>query len=217
MTENQEAGHDDKEIKPPEEKNVDEVAGANSEIIELSDIAIGITPEDDAIVELTEEVIGEALDGFAGAVREIMKEGEEILDLSEDNIEKGESDQALETEISEPDETIELTEPETETEADTLEEDISKELDNYFETENEAETEKIEDTISPEPIYLEAKDEITADKVKISESDVEAALERVIHKMYSEKINRLLDEAIETKVSNEIDRFKEYLISVLKK
>ena len=78
-----------------EKKKVDEVAGANSEIIELSDIAIGITPEDDAIVELTEEVIGEALDGFAGAVREIMKEGEEILDLSEDNIEKGESDQAL--------------------------------------------------------------------------------------------------------------------------
>ncbi|MGB9498344.1 MAG: hypothetical protein ACKVE4_01040 [Dissulfuribacterales bacterium] len=215
MTENQEAGRDDEEIKPFEEEKVNETAGANSEVIELSDIAIGITPEDDAIVELTEEVIGEALNGFAGAVREVMRDGEEDLDLSETEVEIDEFDQAVDTVEAEPDDHA----VPVDMEEDTLEEDISKELDDYFET--EMETEKIKDTIPSEPILLEIKDEITDDKVVdkfvVSESDVEAALERVVKKMYSEKINRLLDKVIETKLSNEIDRFKEYLIGALKK
>jgi len=217
MTENQEAGRDDEEIKPSEEEKVDETAGANSEVIELSDIAIGITPEDDAIVELTEEVIGEALNGFAGAVREVLRDGEEDLDLSETEVEIDEFDQAVDTVEAEPDDHA----VPVDMEEDTLEEDISKELDDYFETEKETETEKIVDTIPSEPILLEIKDEIILDKVVdkfvVPESDVEAALERVVKKMYSEKINRLLDKVIETKLSNEIDRFKEYLIGALKK
>ena len=215
MTENQKAGRDDEEIDPSEEEKADETAGANSEIIELSDIAIGITPEDDAIVELTEEVIGEALNGFAGAVREVMRDDEEDLDLSETEVEIDKFDQAVNAVEAETDDQAGPGDMET----DTLEEDISKELDDYFET--EMETEKIVDTIPSEPALSEIKDEIILDKivdeVVVSESDVEAALERVVKKMYSEKINRLLDKVIETKVSNEIDRFKEYLIGALKK
>ncbi len=55
----------------------------DSDIIELTDIAIGITPEDDAIVEQTEDLIGEAFVGFAGAISEVLHDDEQRLDLSE--------------------------------------------------------------------------------------------------------------------------------------
>ena len=60
MTENHENGHDSEKRIPAEADNENESSENNSGVIELSDIAIGISPEDDAIVELTEELIGEA-------------------------------------------------------------------------------------------------------------------------------------------------------------
>ncbi len=216
MIENQEAGLGDEDIKPSEEAKMDEADGADSDVIELSDIAIGITPEDAAIVELTEEVIGEALNGFAGAVREVMRDDEENLDLSETEVEIDKFDQTVEalktiaSKIDDHNDSVDL-------EMESLKNDISKELDDYSEPEAEKGTEEISDFMASDPTSPGTKEEIILDEVVVSESDVEAALERVVKKMYSEKINYLLDKVIATKVSNEIDRFKEYLIGVLKK
>lgn len=216
MTDKHESGQNDQDAKPSENNHVEDVMNTDPDVIELSDIAIGISPEDDAIVELTEEVIGEALNGFAGAVREVMQEDEEFLDLSEDETIASEDDQEKEEQESVPDESDEPIELKTE----DIEEDLSKELDDYFEAEEEAEDEKEE---MPEPSFPseesepDATDKLTDEKISVSDKDIEAVVEQVIHKMYSEKINRLIDEMIEKKVSNEVDRLKEHLINALKK
>jgi hypothetical protein len=237
MTDNQESGHNDQDAKPSENNHVDEEINTGFDVIELSDIAIGITPEDDAIVELTEEVIGEALNGFAGAVREVMRDDEEFLDLSENQNTSNEDDQEEEAEEAVPeksDEPIEL-------KIEDIEEELSRELDDYFEAEEETPaleaTDEISDEISgeasgeasgtadsSEPVILSepvaednVPDNITKETISVSGKEIETAVKRVIENMYSEKIDQILDEMIEKKVSKEIDRIKEHLINALKK
>jgi hypothetical protein len=56
-----------------------------------------------------------------------------------------------------------------------------------------------------------AEDELRAPTVLQSE-ELEAALENVIRKMFAEKIDQLLNDAIEKTVSTEIARLKEQLL-----
>ncbi len=82
MTENHNNGNNDQEPEGFDAGRIEENENEDSGIIELSDIAIGIGPEDDTIIELTEEIIVKSRDGISGAASEVMDQ-EEIIDLSE--------------------------------------------------------------------------------------------------------------------------------------
>ncbi|MDA3895353.1 MAG: hypothetical protein PF482_04295 [Desulfobacteraceae bacterium] len=236
MTEKYENGHDSEKQIPAGADNGSE----NFDVIELSDIAIGITPEDDAIVELTEELIGEAFVGFAGAISDVLHDDEQRLDLSETTPDLGlsgdDSHSGIDSKASESDPVSD----EPDAECDNLEADISQELDSYFGTDegtpaNEETTpigqpksiNQAESSDQPESMLktedqpgaqIEARaieeKKIQLDEISISARHLDDALERVIRKMYGEKINRILDEIIERTVSEEISQLKDYLIGI---
>jgi len=218
MVENQGAGHGNPKSKPGANGNGQ--SDPKSGIIELSDIAIGITPEDDAIVELTEDVIDEAFRGFSGATREIMAEDEDLLDLSTERIKNKESDthvssdydKLLEDDIIDSDFTLP---------PEDADEDITQELDNYFGTEKDAPfTDKSADTVKDDVSDAvgekasrpDGHQDVVSEKIKVTANQLDNAIERVVRKLYAEKINRILDEVIEKTVSDEISQLKEYLL-----
>ncbi|MBC2717750.1 MAG: hypothetical protein HF978_20800 [Desulfobacteraceae bacterium] len=229
MTENHENGHDNQKLNPAEDENVKENSGNDPDIIELSDIAIGITPEDDVIVELTEEIIGEAFVGFAGATSEVVHDDERVLDLSETSSGiDASADQEYPGRVSDGPESDDISGV-ADMEADNLEEDISKELDNYFGTEDD--TPVTEETTligtleseTPEPtVETETQSEARAidekplqiDEISISTRQLDDAIERIIRKMFAEKINRILDDVIGRTVSEEISQLKDYLLGI---
>lgn len=234
MTEKHKRGHDQPK------KNTE----SDDDIIELSDIAIGITPEDDTIVELTEDIIDEAFVGFTGATSELIEGGDErVLDLSENirakrNEAMSQPDVADRSEIADSDDIA----GSFDDEKDNLEEDITKEIDNYFGTEDT--TFSMEDTISIEKSQAAEKSEKSANQFKdqlpvkdqlkeksgtvpdelqtlqtddaahISSAQVDEAIERVVRTMFAEKINRILDEIIERTVTEEISQLKDYLLGI---
>lgn len=223
MTEDQKNGHDDEKQMPVE--NEKESFETDSGIIELSDIAIGITPEDDAIVELTEELIGEAFIGFAGATSEVIHADERVLDLSETSSDidasVDEVDDGIVSESMEPDNISGV----VDMEEDNLEDDINQELDNYFGTEEDdapvTEETTMFDTLGPmddieEQSRAQTMNEKTlqADEIRISPRQLDDSIERIIRKMFAEKINRILDEVIEKTVSEEISLLKDYLLGI---
>ena len=222
MTENHENGHGSEKRIPAEAEN--ESSEMDQEIIELSDIAIGITPEDDAIVELTEELIGEAFVGFAGATSEVLHDDERRLDLSEtlSGIE-GSADNMYDGIVSEspvPEDVFGAVDMED----DNLEDGINQELDNYFGTEDDAPV--IEETTlfdtprsmdkTEEQSGFQAIDEkmLQMDEIRISPRQLDDAIERIIRKMFAEKINRILEDVIERTVSEEISQLKAYLLGI---
>ena len=224
MTENYENGHDSEKKGPAESDNENKSSEKDPDVIELSDIAIGITPEDDAIVELTEELIGEAFVGFAGATSDVLHADEKRLDLSETTPGLGptgdDSRSGIDSRSAEPD----VISDAPDTEFDNIESDITQELDNYFGIDDDGAA--IEETTPIEPPQPLTADEdpadappagekqISIDAVNVSGSQLDEALERVIRKMFAEKINRILDEIIERTVSEEISQIKDYLIGI---
>lgn len=227
MTEKHKGGHD----QPKENTESDD------DIIELSDIVIGITPEDDTIVELTENIIDEAFVGFTGATSELIEDDERVLDLSANirakrNETMSRSDCVDGSEISDSDDITRSIDDEK----DNLEEDIAKEIDDYF---GMGDTPfSMEDTVSIERSQAPEKFEKSSDQFKdrlkeksrtlpgdaqmpqtddaanISSGQVDEAIERVIRKMFAEKINRILDEIIERTVTEEISQLKDYLLGI---
>ncbi|MCK5783353.1 MAG: hypothetical protein KAH06_02830 [Desulfobacterales bacterium] len=221
MTENHENGRGSEKQVPTEAENAR--FENDPEIIELSDIAIGITPEDDAIVELTEELIGEAFIGFAGAISDVIHDDERRLDLSEalSGIDASTDDMydSIVSESPVPDDISGADDMED----DNLEEDINQELDNYFGTEDApvAEETILIDSSGPmdkteEQSGTQTIDEKTLqmDEVRISPRQLDDAIERIIRKMFAEKINRILEDVIERTVSEEISQLKDYMLGI---
>jgi hypothetical protein len=206
MTEYDDSGHR-KEDRISSEKKKDPFIQDESEIIELSDIAIGTTPEDEMIVELTEEVIDEAMNGISGATGETLKEGEKILDLS-----NGSSDTEVRFEDLEQGDNIKMEsmQPGDLTghlamEPEDVEDHISKELDEFFGTDEVSVKEQL-------PVSdLEPK--IQTEKLSIPESELIEAVEIVIKKLYGDTIDKLIADGIEKAVASEINRIKEFLTS----
>lgn len=194
------------------DKKKKEIVEDESDIIELSDIAVGRTPEDEMIVELTEEVIDEAMSGIAGAIGDTFKDGEKILDLSRANSETNVRFEDLE-QAQEKDkgaiESGDITGP-LAIEPEDVEEHISKELDEFFGTEEEV---VIKD--KPPAPSLEVK--TPTQKVSIPESELVEAVEIVLKRLYGDTINKLLADAIEKAINNEINRIKEFLTTKAKK
>ena len=116
----------------PEDEKIEPSTDESEEIIELADMTFGTSREDEEIVELTEEVLDEAM----GAVSSATGEGEEgeMLDLSESrrsgigevitSAEAGERESGA-TSMPEP---LDLEEEETA----EVEDHISQELDDFF-------------------------------------------------------------------------------------
>jgi hypothetical protein len=208
MAEHQHGDHRDQPLKSSEDKSTDRLEN-DADIIELSDIAIGTTPEDDAIVELTEEVIDEAMVGISGATRDSFKEGEEFLDLSKTEPEK-------ESRFKEFERGSEDEKRFTKTDGGVLSDDmalddeedhISKELDDFFGAEEESlSVEKKLSSVSAQPLPEAEKTEPA-----IAESSLVEAIELAIRKMYGDRINKLMAEVIEKIVRDEINHIKEIL------
>jgi hypothetical protein len=68
------------------------------------------------------------------------------------------------------------------------------------------------DSLGMELDSTEDVSEDLLDAEKVSDEHVEAALERVIKKMFYEKIDRILGEVIEKTVTREIERLKGVLL-----
>jgi hypothetical protein len=195
---------DEKKIEPLED---------DSEVIELSDIAIGTTPEDDVIVELTEEVIDEAMVGISGATRDSFKEGEEYLDLSKDESDKHtrfRDPEQIEKQFKGTDDSKDAMDLPVEDEVDH----INKELDDFFGTEEESSV-PVEKSI--EPPITKIQNELQSADPTNSYSNLVDAVEIVIKRIYGDKINQLLTEVIEKTVNDEIKRIKDFLSGKIQK
>ena len=219
MTETHQNGRKDQQQVPGDAKNPSQVSENDADIIELSDIAIGITQEDDVIVGLTEEVIGEAFVGFSGATSEVLQDDQREMDLSHarpgtdpsgnsaSGIKQGDGSEDVSGAVVNEDE--------------NSEEDISRELDKYFGTEDDrtvpekpapAASRSADSTVPDRP---KGKPEaIRSEEIRISSTHLDEAIERVIRKMFAEKINRVLDDVIERTVSEEISQLRDYLLGV---
>jgi hypothetical protein len=206
MTENRNNTRDDQGPEPFDEGRVEENSNGDADIIELSDIAIGIGPEDDMIIELTEEVIVESMSGITGATSEALEKGEEILDLSEvkpgAGVPLSEREEALvETAASAQDG---LTGSTGRGIAD-IEDQISEELDNYFGTEEDV---AFEETM-PEDILAAEPREETLGLFAMSATRVEESVERIVRKEFADKIDKIYAEVL--KISDDIRSLKERL------
>ena len=230
MTENEKNGHNRQASYPSENHQLDENAHADQDIIELSDIAVGITPEDDAIVELTEDIIGEAFFGFSKATSDKLETDESELDLSEkrqtDGL-TGQPDDVLRQSTASAS-SVGLTGT-SGVETDPQDEDITRQLDNYFGVEEEPlkkyvheahpiseppDDEALPAVASAPPTIQETR---SVSEISITASQLDEAIERVIRKLYAEKINRILDTMIERTVTEEIGLLKDYLIGIADK
>jgi len=224
-------GHHNKSSNLFKNDPANEDSQTDQDIIELSDIAVGITPEDDAIVEMTENIIGEAFLGFDKATSDNIHADESEMDLSEKRQPDGLTGQ--------PDDTYGTPTGSAPSaglggspvrEPDVHDEDISRKLDNYFGVEEDDVVRKklpeIPDIVenfdeeaipaamlAPTPIQ-KAK---PVSDISITASQLDEALERVVRKLYAEKINRILDAMIERTVTEEISQLKDYLIGIADK
>jgi hypothetical protein len=224
-------GHHNKSSHLSENNPANDISKEDQDIIELSDIAVGITPEDDAIVEMTEDIIGEAFFGFDKATSDKIHADESEMDLSEkrqpDGL-TGQPDDSYRPPFGQAPSggltVISGREP------DPQEEDISRKLDNYFGVEEDDVVRKklpeipdIVETFDEEaiPAVMPAPTPIQKAKpvsdISITASQLDEALERVIRKLYAEKINRILDAMIERTVTEEISQLKDYLIGIADK
>jgi len=223
-------GHHNKSSNLFENTPVNEHSQTDEDIIELSDIAVGITPEDDAIVEMTEDIIGEAFFGFDKATSDKIHADESEMDLSEKRQPDGLTGQPDDTygppSGAAPSASLSGTPGR---EPDVQEEDISRKLDNYFGVEEDDVVRKkvyeipdIAETVDEEAIpavpapspFQKAQ---PVSDISITASQLDEALERVIRKLYAEKINRILDAMIERTVTEEISQLKDYLIGIADK
>jgi len=227
-TEEQEAVEDETTIELKEE--VAEEPTGDEGIINLVEATEEQEPaEDEAIIELKEEVAEEATGD------------EEIIDLVEATEEaQDESIDTEEQKATEDDTYIDLTVTISERnreikdigESVADEADLSHEFDDIDELDNDLVKESVDftdefntNTITDEApeddftdslgIELDSNEEISEGPFEpdsITDEKIEAALERVIKKLFYEKIDRLLVDAIEKTVTREIEKLKKALL-----
>ncbi|MFW6334214.1 MAG: hypothetical protein ACOC0W_03010 [Desulfosalsimonas sp.] len=152
----------------------------NEEILELSDIAIGTSKEDEEIIELTEELVDEAREGISGA-RQDTDPNSRALELSGQQEKHGETEYA------------------------GTEQEIARELENYFPVNDE------------QADFIELDDPVSGPaetgNVSFTDQQLEAALERVIERKYGERIENLIDEMISNRVSGDIESIKDFILN----
>ena len=189
--------------------------------------------EDEAIIDLKEEVVEEStgdeeiIDLLEAAEESPKEDQDEGIDTEEQKLKEDDSYIDLTVTTSETSSKIkDIDEPIAD------EADLYKEFDNIDELDNdlikesndftdEFDTDSIMDEASEDDfadslgIELDAKEDISGDLFEpdsVTDEKIEAALERVIKKVFYEKIDRLLVDAIEKTVTREIEKLKKALL-----
>ncbi len=206
MAQDQDQDKNDQEKGGLEEGPAETHASEDSGIIELSDIAIGIGPEDDTIIELTEEVIDKSLSGITGATRESTDAEEAVLDLSE--VEAGAT--ALRSEQEElladaEDSGTKAPAAASKAGGPDIDDQITEELDTYFGTEEDVTYEEA----VPEDITAAGLREDTGGLFELSATRLEEAIDRIIKKRIADRIDKIYAEVLN--LSNEIRSLRERL------
>ena len=172
---------------PNESEKLDpgQEASAEEEIIELTEVVSESTEADEPIIELTDIAVEATTEADAPEEDAV----ENIIELTE-IVQKGAEEEEATTET-------------------VLEEDSA--LDEAFSEAADYESPSDDDFVDTLGVDLEAGIDPPAPPA-ISSEDVEAAIERVVKEMLSEKIDILLREVIETEVSKEVERIKNLLL-----
>lgn len=181
------------------------------EIIELSEIVVGTSADDDAIVELTEDLVDEVRDAISGFTGENNGDARE-LDLTDDS--------QYDNDSGTPDnEIIDLVEKvEWSTDFDPDEKigdngqaeiagETTGEADGSFYTGPDIDTSGEPENQSGDIL------ELTEVVESLSEQQLRDALERVVEQKYGDMIDQILREIIWKKVSEDIDHLREYLLT----
>jgi len=99
---------------------------------------------------------------------------------------------------------------------DAIEEDITKEIDNYFQLEEQA-IDLLDDTVEKGTLPVESvgdsADVFDEDLAAFTNEQLESALENVIEKLYAEKIDQILNRVIERVVREDIESLKQYILN----
>ncbi|OEU63356.1 MAG: hypothetical protein BA867_03660 [Desulfobacterales bacterium S5133MH16] len=186
----------------------------DEEIIELKEEAIDMAQDDEEIIDLLEATDEpDVEDEKEGVVAQEVESSKEIITLTEA---MSDTPQEIE-EIGEP---IHITvntsqeaEDLTDLNADLLEEPSV--LDDELGEEPSIDQALSDDFVDSLGMELDSKEDVSEDLLKsekVSDAQMEAALERVIKKMFYEKIDGILVEVIEKTVTREIERLKSILL-----
>jgi hypothetical protein len=198
--------------------------------------------EDEEIIELKKEIDDDEILDLLDAVEELPIEGEQILELADEIIEPSQNDEEIidlmdtveDEEIIEliaepgdtPEETAEIGEsvfttgdpsPESD-DIPGLESDLYEgtiDFDAEFDQEVSMDPSLKDDFADSLGIELETGEDIPEGSLeagRVSDEQIAAALERVIKKMFYEKIDGILVEVIEKTVKREIERLKNILL-----
>jgi hypothetical protein len=167
----------------------------DKEIIELSEIVVGTSEEDDAIMELTEGLVDEVRNAISGATGGDQDDARQV-DLS-GGFGPGDDPRAADTEII----------------------DLVDEVDPEMELAAAAETDFQELSETRQEAFEKPEDEggeiieLTEVVESVSEEQLRAALERVVELRYGDMIDGILREVIWQKVSEDIEHLKEFLLT----
>ena len=186
----------------------------DEEIIELKEEAIDMSQDDEEIIDLLDAADEpDVEDEKEGVVAQEVESSKEIITLTEA---MSDTPQEIE-EIGEP---IHITvntsqeaEDLTDLNADLLEEPSV--LDDELGEEASIDQALSDDFVDSLGMELDSKEDVSEDLLKsekVSDAQMEAALERVIKKMFYEKIDGILVEVIEKTVKREIERLKNILL-----
>ena len=194
------------------------IKGAEStedeEIIELKEETSDMSQDDEEIIDLLDDVDEpDAEDIKEDIVAEEAEAEEEIITLTEA---MSDTPQEIE-EIGEPiPVTVDISqeaEDITNLEGDLLEE--TSDFDDELGEEVAFDQALSDDFVDSLGMELDSKEDVSEDLLdakKVSDAQMEAALERVIKKMFYEKIDGILVEVIEKTVTRELERLKSVLL-----
>ena len=219
--------------KEPDKKNRGAESTEEEEIIDLKEEAFDVSQDDDEIIELLEAVdesdVEDTKEGVVAQETESTEE-KEIVDLVEEAFDAFQDDEEI----------IELTEATSDTPQEIAEigepihvtADVSQEAEDITDLGGDLLEETLDfdaaldedvaldqtlgdDFVDSLGIELDSSEDVAEDLLdaeKVSDEQVEAALERVIKKMFYDKIDRILVEVIEKTVTREIERIKGVLL-----
>jgi hypothetical protein len=214
----------DMTINDKPDKNTERTEPAEDErIIELKEEIEGGPEDDDEILDLFDAVEELSIEDQKDVVlteTEESVEDDEILELTDEIIEPSQDDVEIIDLIEEPGASI------FKTDAPSPESDDIPDLESDFFEETIDFDEELDQEVSMDPslkndfadslgIEIETGEDVPEGSLevdRVSDEQIEAALERVIKKMFYEKIDGILVEVIEKTVKKEIERLKNILL-----
>jgi len=199
----------------PDKKIEETESTEDQEIIELEDKTVDTSQDDEEIIDLLEAVdepdVEDTKEDVVGEKAE--SAAEEIITLTEV---MSDTPQEIE-EIGEPVHiTVDISQEEEDIanlEGDLLEE--TSDFDDELGEEVAFDQALSNDFVDSLGMELDSKEDVSEnllDAEKVSDAQMEAALERVIKKMFYEKIDGILVEVIEKTVTRELEKLKSILL-----